>query len=79
MLYRVVYQSELGDAAVRRVWLRAGGDECQSGCDGEPDALGVRADRRQYRQQHERLPVRGDERLPDGRGHGSDAAGAPVL
>ena len=46
---------------------RADHHQQQRGHPGDADALGVRADGRQHRQQHERVPVWGDERLPDGR------------
>ena len=47
--------------------------------DGQPDALGVRVDYGKHGEQHERLPVRGDERLPDGGRLKADAGGVPVL
>ena len=68
-----------GDAAVRRAGQRADGDERQPGGDGQPDALGLRADGGKQREQHECLPVWGHIRLPDGRGRGADAGGVSVL
>ena len=47
--------------------------------DGQPDALGVRVDCGKHGEQHERVPVRSDEWLSDGRGRGADACGVPVL
>ena len=41
--------------------------------------LGVRADGRKHGQQHECVPVRGDERLPGGGRRRPDAGGVPLL
>jgi len=61
-----------------RVYIHSGKRKNAS-AEGQPDALGLRADGGKHGEQHERVPVRSDEWLSDGRGRGADACGVPVL
>ncbi len=59
------HQEERGDAAVRRLGQRAHHYQLQPVGDSQPDALCLRAGGGEQREQHERVPVRGDQRLSE--------------
>ena len=61
-----------------RVYIHSGKRKNAS-AEGQPDALGFRADGGKQRKQHERLPIRGDEWLPERGGCGPDVSGVPLL